>query len=217
MKNFHNNIWMILVLAILSVSNSLMAIEYPTYYPDRVVSPIVYHVGVQHNMKLGEVYYSGYSVIAVNGSTTTGEGRGMVESFDRDLRESIYNRNVEHFGDKENLNLQTEYVGAYSIVATGGMTTDQTAFNGRRGAPRRASYSGSTPPANPNVGDTWTYNGEEFQWNGENWVDDFGHVIDPGPWDKNNSPIGSPILPFLLFAVMACGVIYYRRRKVARA
>ena len=30
-------------------------------------------------------------------------------------------------------------------------------------------------------------------------------------------PIGSPILPFLLMALLACGVIYYRRRKLTRA
>lgn len=69
----------------------------------------------------------------------------------------------------------------------------------------------------------WKYNGTWYGrdsdgtlyvfYNG--WIKMSG--VNPGEIGYGYSPIGSPILPFLLFAMMACGVIYYRRRKVARA
>lgn len=97
--------------------------------------------------------------------------------------------------------------GAYSTVATGGTTTTGEGSLINSG-PRRVAYSGPEPQS-PKDGDTWTdQNGVTWEYDGE---DGWSKVSssDAG----NPDPIGDPMLPMLLFALMAGGAIALRRRQ----
>lgn len=117
----------------------------------------------------------------------------------------------------------------YSTVATGGRTTDGdgSIADQHRNAPRRSgksSFPSTRPDGSPlEIGDycvidgiTYYYLGNPRGWSTEGPMGGNGQLVQPGV-AANGSPIGSPILPFLLMALMACGVIYYRHRKLARA
>lgn len=101
-------------------------------------------------------------------------------------------------------------IGGYSTVATGGTTTtDEGSAISARG-PRRVDYNDSNLPETGYVdGDTYTDDqGNTYYWYYGQW-NDTPLLIDPG----NPAPIGSPILPMLLFALMAGGAIALRRRQ----
>lgn len=79
-------------------------------------------------------------------------------------------------------------------------------------SPIRRASSGF--PDDPSEGDIHT-DGNGVKWiyiPGLGWI---SQSSGPTQGDVNDDrlPIGSPVLPFLLFAMMACGVIYYRRKK----
>lgn len=115
-------------------------------------------------------------------------------------------------------------VSADSLIAEIGATTrneDGTYAPGAASPIRRAVDAG-TGEGTPD--EVWTYNGVEYgrDTNGTFYIKIGGiwrpfPLANPGDVGYSYSPIGSPVLPFLLFAMMACGVIYYRRRKVAIA
>lgn len=82
---------------------------------------------------------------------------------------------------------------------------------GRR--PRRAPSAAGTYD-----GEIYTDGDGTWYWvNGLGWVKLDDSDVSQGDTNDDRLPIGSPILPFLLMALLACGVIGYRRRKVARA
>lgn len=97
--------------------------------------------------------------------------------------------------------------GAYSTVATGGTTTfgEGSAISGYSNGPRRAP---SMPGAY--IGETKEEGDVTYVWNGSAWErEDDDTEEDPG----NPFPVGDPILPMLLFALMAGGAIALRRRQ----
>ena len=112
---------------------------------------------------------------------------------------------------------QPTFYGGYSTIATGGTTTTgEGALTTAPSGPRRTNYNGGSEPQNPDVFDTWTVNGTTYYWNGSQWVDGFGNPLDPGVLG-NDSPLGSPVLPMLLMALLAAGAVYLRRRKALLA
>lgn len=83
-------------------------------------------------------------------------------------------------------------------------------------SPIRRASSGF--PDNPYDYQTYT-DGNGVKWtyvSGLGWISESSEQ-NQGDVNNDRMPIGSPVLPFLLFAMMACGVIYYRRRKLAIA
>lgn len=128
-------------------------------------------------------------------------------------------------------------ISAYAAGVAAAESAPEEDHAGSRAAsgPRRITIGGGTWEGDDGDEETYDWSGSEkggtyrdnhdgtytfFDAEG-NEIGTYEGVVTPDGFinlgEVVRNPIGSPILPFLLFAMMACGVIYYRRRKVAIA
>lgn len=155
-------------------------------------------------------------------------------------RWGVYDSKLDYFPkdmmEERNLSSYTA-ISAFEagIAATESTPVSENSSGRSSSKPRRITIGGGTWEGDEGDDETYIWSGADkggtYRDNGDGtytFYDEDGHeigtyvgVVTPDGFinlgEVVRNPIGSPVLPFLLFAMMACGVIYYRRRKVAIA
>lgn len=98
---------------------------------------------------------------------------------------------------------------------TGGVTTTgEGGITTRRFTDYNSSDYGSTDDIeNPKEGDTYTDGVDTYVWDSMlGWIKKSNSGANQGEADENQMPMGDPVLPLVLMAILACGAVYLRRR-----
>lgn len=216
----------IIVTMVCALSAMLaFAVQYPVRH---YVSPLVRLRTTQRVAPKNGVYYTPLSQVDEQAYSPKGSPIST--------RWGVYDSKLDYFPEdmmeERNLSSYT----AISAFEAGTAATESTPVSenssGRSSSkPRRITIDDDTWEGDEGDEVTYTWSGAgkwgRYVDNGNGtytFYDAEGNMI--GTYEGNvageyitlgevvRNPIGSPVLPFLLFAMMACGVIYYRRRKV---
>lgn len=215
-----------IVLTLVCALSAMLAfaVQYPVRH---YVSPLVRLRTTQRVAPKNGVYYTPLSQVDEQAYSPKGS---PISS-----RWGVYDSKLDYFPEdmmeERNLSSYT----AISAFEAGTAATESTPVSenssGRSSSkPRRITIGGGTWEGDEGDGETYIWSGADkggtYVDNGDGtytFYDADGELIGTYKADVTpggvitlgevvRNPIGSPVLPFLLFAMMACGVIYYRRK-----